>query len=422
MELKSKRIKLGEGIYLNLIENDKFKSNLLSCYFTRPLNREEVTKNALLPLILRSGSKNYPSNLEVEKRLEELYGANLSVSVNKRGEKHIIRHTMEWAKGDYLKDPQLDYEVIDTLWEIIFNPLKDGEKFSSEVVNREKENLRKIIEGKINNKRTYAIEKCLEEMCKTEKFSIYQLGYVEDLKTINEENLYRHYEELIKTSPIEFFYVGHYDDDLVKYLEKKINIARGELVTIPESLIMKSPQNKKVIRELMDVNQGKLVIGYRAGIKHDDPLYNPLLVASEIFGGGPNSKLFKHVREEASLAYYIGSTIFKYKSILLVDGGIEFGDYDKAVEIIGKQLSNLKEGNFTEGDIDIAIKSIITSTESIKDSIFLISEFFFSKHLAGDDRSLEEILEGFEKVTKDEIIEAANEIKIDTIYFMDKYR
>lgn len=422
MELNSKRIKLGEGIHLNLIESSKFKSNLLSFYFTRPLNKEEVTKNALLPLVLRSGSENYPSNLEVEKRLEELYGANLSVSVNKRGEKHIIRHTMEWAKGDYLEDPKLDYEVIDTLWEIVFNPLREGNKFNKEIVNREKENLRKIIEGKINNKRTYAIEKCLEEMCKTEKFSIYQLGYVEDLGNINEENLYKHYKELLATSPLEIFYVGYLDEDLIKYLKDKVKIDREELVNIAESVIVKSAQNKKVIKELMDINQGKLVIGYRAGIDYKDPLYNPLLVANEIFGGGPSSKLFKNVREKESLAYYIGSSIFKYKSILLVDGGIEFDDYDKAVEIIANELNDLKEGKFTDDDIDLAIKSLITSTESIKDSIFLISEFFFSRLLAGDDRSLEEILEGFKKVKKDQIVKAANEIKIDTIYFMDKYR
>ena len=422
MEMNAERIKLGEGLYLNLVKTQKFKSNLLSYYITRPLDREEVTKNALIPLVLRSGSKKYPSKLDLEKRLEELYGANLSVSINKREEKQVIRLTMEWANGEYLGDPRHDYNVIDMLKEIIFNPLAEDGKFDQGLIGREKENLRKVIESKINNKRTHAIERCIEEMAKTERFSIYQLGYVEDLEGINGENLYNHYRGIMETSPIEIFYVGHYDHELLSYLKKKINVERKEIVEIPDDLIMISPQNKKVIKELHDINQGKLVIAYRAGIKHSDSLYNPLLVANEIFGGGPNSKLFKHVREENSLAYYIGSTIFKYKSILLVDGGIEFHDYDRSVEIIGDQLKKLKEGNFSDDDIDMAIKSIITSTESIKDSIFLISEFFFSKLISKDERSLDQILDDFRSVTREEIIKAANKIEIDTIYFMDKLR
>lgn len=422
MELKSKRIKLDEGIYLNLVKTDKFKSNLLSCYFTRPLNKEEVTKNALLPLVLKNESKRYPTTLEMERRLEELYGANLSSAVNKRGEKQILRFTIEWAKGDYLKNKKLDHEAVDMLKEIIFNPLINDHGFEEEPINREKENLKKIIEGRINDKRNHAIERCLEEMCKTEKFGIHPLGYIEDLEKIDGSNLYHHYNGIISTSNVEIFYIGSYDDSLLEDLKSIDIFPRGDLVRIPNDVIIKSPQNKKIVKELFDVNQGKLVIGYRAGIDFKDELYNPLLLASEILGGGPNSKLFKNIREKESLAYYIGSRVLKYKSIILIDGGIEFNDYDRTVALVSKDLEELKIGNFTDNDMEVAVKSIISSTESIKDSIFLISEFFFSKILSEDDRSLEEILDSFKGISKEDIIRAANEIEIDTIYFMDKLR
>lgn len=204
MLLKSERIKLGNGIYLNLIKTDKFKSNLLSFYFIRPLSKEEVTKNALIPLVLRRGTKNLPTNLEIEKKLEELYGSNFSVSVNKRGERQVIRFTMEWANDEYLNSNQ-GFEPIEILRDIIYSPAIENDGFIKDYVSQEKENLRRRIEGKINDKRTYAIERCIEEMCRNERFSIYHLGYIEDLDGINEKNLYDHYRNILLTSPIEIF-------------------------------------------------------------------------------------------------------------------------------------------------------------------------------------------------------------------------
>ena len=173
-----------------------------------------------------------------------------------------------------------------------------------------------------------------------------------------------------------------------------------------------------MIKEELDINQAKFVIGHRACIHYKDRLYNGLLVANDILGGGPNSKLFKNVREKESLAYYINSSVFKYKSLLLVDGGIEFENLDRTIDIVRDELDAIKNGDFSKNDIDISVKSLKSSTESIKDSIFLISEFFFSQSISQDFRTLEEIMLDFEEVTKEEIVEAANKITIDTIYFM----
>lgn len=418
MALESKRIKIGNGIHLNLIQSNKFKSNLLSYYFIRPLSREEVTKNSLVPLVLKRGNKDYTTNLEIEKKLESMYGANFSISVNKRGERQVLRFTMEWAKGEYLSEEEYDLEVISMLRNIIYNPYLEDGVFKEEYINQEKENLKNKIESKVNDKRSYAVNRCIEEMCKSERFSIYSLGYVEDIKSIDKTNLYKQYQNILDTSPIEIYYVGNYDENLISYLTENNKIDRTNILDIPRELILSPLQKKNMVVEKLDVNQGKLVIGYRSDIPYEDKLYNGLLLAGDILGGGPNSKLFKNVREAESLAYYVSSTILKYKSIMIVDGGIEFEDYDKTVNIINKQIDSLKAGDFSDDDIEISKKAIKTSTESIKDSIFLISEFFFSQGISKDTRSLEEILSDFEKVTREEIISAANSIVMDTIYFM----
>ena len=419
MSLNSERIKLGDGIYLNLIKSDKFKANILSYYFIRPLESDEVTKNALIPLVLKRGTNKHQTTLEVEKQLEELYGADFSVSVNKKGERHVLRFSMEWA-GDYFSNHKSTFEVLDLLHELVYDPYSNGNSFNKRYVEQEKKNLKNKIEAKINNKRSYAINRCIEEMCKTEKFSLYQLGYVEDLEDIDEKNLYEYYKHVLQTSPIEIFYVGKYDEEIVKYIKNLNNHSRKEIIEIPRETIVEKSKNKNMIDERMDVNQGKLVMGYRVGIPFEDDLYNALLIANDIFGGGPNSKLFMNVREKESLAYYSGSSVFKFKSIMIVDSGIDFSNYDKAVDIINEQLELLKDGKFTEEDINISKKSLKTSIHSIRDSLFLISEFFFSQTLTKDYRSPEEVMEDIDAVGKSKIMEAANRITLDTIYFMNK--
>lgn len=418
MSLKSERIEIGNGIHLNLVKTDKFKSNLLSYYFMRPLSKDEVTKNALLPLVLKRGTDGYDTNLKIQRKLEETYGTSLSIAINKRGEKHVLRFTVETVNGGYVGDKDYIYDVIDLLNSIIYNPVLEKGFFKKDYVEQEKENLRRRIEGRINDKRSYALDRCIEEMCKNEKFSIYPLGNISDLEGINEDILYSHYQNVIKTSPIEIFYVGEYDEKLVEYIKNTSKMERDQILSLPREQIISGVKTKNMVQEDLDVNQGKLVLGFRTGIPYEDRLYNGLVVASDILGGGPNSKLFRNVREKESLAYYITSSVFKYKSIMLIDGGIEFSNFEKTIDIVKEQLEEIKKGNFTDEDIEISKKSIKASTESIKDSIFLISEFFFSQRLSGDDRSLNEILKDLDGVTKDEIAKAMSKVVLDTIYFM----
>lgn len=419
MEFSNERVKLGNGIYLNLIKTSKFKSNLLSYYFVRPLNKDEVTKNALIPLVLKRGTKDLNTSIEIEKKFEDMYGANYSSTINKRGERHALRFSAEWANGKYLNDKELNYGVVELLRQIIYNPYIENNAFSKEYVEQEKENHRIRIESKINDKRSYAVNRCIEEMCKYEDFSLYSLGYVEDIDSINEINLYQQYKNILNTSQIEIFFVGDYDEGFKRFLIDNNRVEIENPVDIPREKIITRVEQKNMIEDCLDVNQGKIVIGYRTGVAFEDDLYNALLIASDILGGGPNSKLFRNVREKESLAYYISSSIIKYKSIMLIDAGIEFENYQKTINIINAQLDELKLGEFSEDDIEISKKSIITSLKSIRDSIFHISEFFFSQILAKDSRSLEQVMDDFESVNKEQIIEAAQKINIDTIYFMN---
>ncbi len=416
-----KRTELDKSIYINEIDTDRFKSNIISYYIVRPLCRQDVTKNALLPLVLKRGSQSYPTNLEIQKRLEELYGVRLGVSVLIRGDKQILNLTSQFVDERYLEDQDYLENVIDLINDIIFHPLLEDGYFKADYVKREKENLSKKIKSKINDKRSYAIEETIKLMCKGENYSIPSTGYIEDLETIDEKNLYDYYLKVLEESPIEIFYSGRRNEKIESIFRSKFKkLERGEILSFQrESISGQVDQVKEVVKK-MDVNQAKLVLGYRTGIGYEDSLYNGLLLANVILGGSSNSKLFLNVREKESLAYYVGSRLYKYKSIILIDAGIEFKDYEKTKAIIAQEIQKMKDGEITDREIEIAKKAIISDLNGVRDSIMSITEIEFSKLITGDRRSLEEKIQAIEKVSYEEIVRASQAINLDTIYFIDR--
>lgn len=413
------REKLDRGVHVNIIRNNKFKSNLISFYIIRPLKREEVTKNALLPLVLRRGTGNYNSSLDIERKLEELYGSDLSIGVTKKGEKQIIRISIEGVENKYADGINILKQKIELLNEIINNPLIENGKFVDKYVELEKRNLSERIKGRINDKKQYAIDRCIESMCKEENFKIYKYGYEEDLKEIGSKILFDHYKKILKTSPIEICVVGNIDkEEILKYLTELIKEKRIDTEEIQrENIDIDVIEEKEVIDE-MDINQGKLCIGYRTKVPYESNLYEAFLIANHILGGGPDSKLFLNVREKESLAYYIYARSYKYKSIMIIASGIEFDKYDQSVKIIKEQVSEMLNGNFTDKDIEQSKKSIITSLKTILDDNFSISEFYLNKAITAEEKNIEDIINNINNVKKEDIIRSLQNLKLDTVYFL----
>ena len=419
MVLKSNRIELSKGIFLNIVETDKFKSNLLTVNFIRRLERDEVTMNALLPMVLERGSNTFPTKLLLERKLEEMYGASLDLGSSKRGERQLIKVSIEWADSKFTEDAGVGNEAINLLKGVLFDPVLNDDSFDSEFIAQERRILISRIRSRINDKRNYAMSRCIEEMCKGERFGIYSLGYEEDIESIDGVRLYEHYRNIIMTSPIEIFFVGNLDGlDLKQLIPAELH-NRSEIQEIPREIIPGNNLSKRRVEEKMSVSQGKLVLGFRSSIPYEDELYNGLLIGNELLGGGPNSHMFKTVREESSLAYYASSSLIKHKSIILADAGIKFSDYKQALDLIIEQVSRLKSGDFTEEDLQIAKKSIENSSRSIMDSNQMISEFFLGKVISKDERTLDQMLDDLGMTDRDKIISAMDTVTLDTIYFLN---
>ena len=415
----NKTINLGKGINLTLIPEEKFKSNLVSIYIQRILDRDEVTMNALLPSIIKSGSEKYPSAREMSYHQDDLYGVSIGADSSKRGESQVITFKIISTDEEYL-DEKIFKKVVKYLDEVVNHPLVIDGGFKEEYVAIEKENLKNRIESIINDKGRYAVERAREEMFKNEKYGISDLGYLADIDKITAKGLYEHYVNIMKTSPIDIVVEGNFDEDeIVEIISNGFDFHRENIIEIPRADFIKKVDEIKVIKEEMDITQGKLVMGYRCNVDYKDEFkYYSLFVGSNVLGGGPHSKLFVNVREKESLCYYIYSSLEKYKTSMFISSGIESENYDKTVELIGEQLKSLKEGKISDEELLNSKSAIISSLKTIKDSLGGSSDFYFSQSMGGTNTTVEKIIEMIEKVTVSDIVEAFKNIELDTIFFL----
>ena len=409
------------GIKLHTIKTEKFKTNLISVFLSMPITRENVTKNALISSILRRGSMNMPTLLEISKTLEEMYGASFDNGIDKTVDNQILKFYIETINDNYIphNGENMLKTSIEKLLEIVFNPLiKDG-GFNEDYVKQEKENIKRIIKGKTDNKAMYATERCIEEMYKNEPFGLYKYGYIEDLENIDAKNLYKYYKKMISTCKIDIFISGNVDEQTAEILKENENIKKLQ-ERKPKTTFEVSKKEKveeKEIIEQMDVTQGKIVIGMDLTLEDIKQKYDAI-VYNAILGGTANSKMFQEVREKASLAYSAGSTYLRYKGNIFIKCGIEIKNYKKALEIIRKQLKDMQNGIFTDEDIENAKKSIISGIRSIDDEQDTEITYFFGQELTNEKISTEEYIKNIEKVAKDDIIKIANSLQINTIYFL----
>ncbi len=417
-----KNINIKDGITLHEINTDKFKTNLIAVFLTTKLKKENVTKNALIPAILRRGTKKLKTQEEISKRLEEMYGAEFDCGLDKTGDNQVLKFYIETINDNFLpeNDSNLLEEAIKNIFDIVFNPYVENNGFKEDYLDQEKNNIRQIIEGKIDNKARYALDRCIEEMYKNQNFGLYRFGYVEDLEKITANELYEYYKELISNCKIDIFVSGIIDDKLEKIVRENENIDKANSREAQYNLIkLEKKENVqiKTIVDNMDVTQGKLILGLDVNIDDDELRYTVSLYNS-ILGGSANSKLFQNVREKANLAYIASSSYLRYKSNIFIKCGIEIDNYEKALNIIKEQLEDMKKGNFTEEDIENSKKGILAGIKTIDDEQDTQITFFFGHEVTGQKTTIEEYSEKIKKVSKQDIIDVANLININTIYFL----
>ena len=423
--MKKESIEIKSGVKLHLINTDMFKTNLTCVIITTPLKEETITKNALIPFVLRRGTSEYKTQIELNNKLEYLYGANFDCGIDKIGDNHVLKFYIESIDNEYsFYNEDVLENSVDLLLKIVFDPLKINGNFSNDFVDNEKETLRKVIESKIDDKDSYAVSQCVYNMYDKKGYGLYKYGDVKYLDEIDEVNLTKYYNELINTCKIDIYVSGKFEKEDIK---KKIfeNDIIKNIIPRTENYILnneytESKQNVEKVKEIvekMDVTQGKLILGLDVLSKQDN-LQAVSLVYNSILGDGASSMLFQNVREKAGLAYSTKSSYIKAKANIFIRCGIQIENYDKAISIINEQLENIKEGKFDDKDIENAKTYLISGIKNIEEEQDSEIVYYIGQELAKTDRSIKEYIDMINKVTKEDIIDLARSVQINTIYFL----
>src|SRR5699024_6482736 len=399
---------------------NKFKTIQFVVKCKALLNRDTITKRALLPYVLEKGTKNYPTEKQLMRKLASLYGASFSIDSNKKGNYHIINFRMQIANEKFIEgENNLFDEALNLLQEVIFQPLQENDGFHETILKREKKSLQNDITAIYDDKVALANQRLIENMCEDELYSIATNGYIDDLSEINARNLYEYYGRLLQEDAFDVYVLGDFQGKEIA--EKVMEVFANKPVTSSPPDIVQETVDKndvRVIQEVQAIEQTKLHIGYRTNCTFQDDNYFALLLMNGLFGSFPNSKLFQEVREKHSLAYYATSRIESHKGLLIVLCGIEGANNKQTIDIIQAQLTAMQEGDFTEAELTETKELFMNDLRETFDSAGGMIELLYQQIVGDRALSIEQYMDGIQAVSKTDVMHVAKHIELDTIFLL----
>lgn len=407
-----------DGVNFRSIRDSRFKTVRMSIHFFRPLERESASGNAILPFLLTRACKKYPDFTKLNEHLAELYGAELDADVQKLGDTQILSVAVTGLADHYaLNGEQISAELSHLLCSMLFEPPFEDGMFPEQGFEQEKRQMMETLDSEFNEKRLYALRRCEEIMCANEPYGIGRYGTKNDIQNLKRESLNEAWLRMIHGSKAEILVLGDCNPEPIyhDFSAAFQNLGRACSDECP-NLVRKSVDKPNKVTEKTDVAQSKLVMGFRAGCAEPEKAVPAMKLMSALYGGTPNSKLFLNVREKMSLCYYCSSAFNPVKGILTVQSGVEQENIERAETEILSQLEEVKKGNFTDDDLSAAKLSLCNSYHTISDSLDSLEGWYLSKTVSDPGRTPEKEAEMISAVTREELVAAAQQVTLDTVY------
>lgn len=418
MERNFSHCEISNGVNFNVIKDERFKTGRISVTMFLPLDGKTASSYALLPFVLTNSCRKYPDFTSLNQKLADLYGASLFSDVSKIGDMQALTVSVSFLDDKFALDEEnLSSQLTQLLCDILFDPLLENGAFKQENVEQERRQLIELIDSEYNDKKILAKTRCEQLMCKDEKFGISRLGDKETVSKLTPEDIFDAWKIVLKTARIEIMALGDLDENsALEVFKNAFSKIKRENIVNCEAKIIKTAQKVKVQYDNLDIAQSKLVMGFRTHAALQDDEVMPVRVAVALFGATPQSKLFLNVREKLSLCYYCSAKYDRNKGIMLVQSGVEKKNLEKAKDEILNQLDEIKNGNFTDAELDDTKRSLANSYRTIGDFLSGLENFYLSQ--AFDDEFLppEQFIDKMYKVSREQVINAAKLITLDTVY------
>ena len=422
-------MKINDRVTVKYIKQDKLKTGGISVFFCDSRTKERAYKNTLIQSVLSRGTENLKTAKAITERLQELYGSDIATNVDKRGEIQVVSFAADFVEEKFAPGMNLIRETTELIFDVIFNPLTENGVFCKSYFDREKENLNDYILSLKNEKRSYARMRLLQNMCENEAYGIFESGSISDGENLTNEELYDYYKNYFLKKMNVYIYICSKEEptEILEYIKNYPPLKNfGERTEVKTGYVENRDipyENVKHIAEPAEVSQAQLQIGFRANANPGNDEYYATAVMDYILGGSSESKLFLNVREKNSLAYYAASSYIRLKGLLIIYCGIAPDKYDDALDICLLQLKAIRDGDFTDEELQNAKANIARGVRSIDDTVFGKMNFSFNcdirNEIYDDDvKSIEEYASKFDNVTREDVIEAAKRVCLDTVYLL----
>lgn len=410
------RRKIADGVYFSSITDKRYKKNLISVAFSAQLSEDTATENVIVPVLLTKCNSKLPTYKAFNNKMSRLYASGIGGTAGRQYDLQTISFGAYYLDDIYaLSGEKMTGIMTDILIDCLTSPVTENGVFSEKFVELEKKTVIDNIETAINDKRSYAIERAMKTICKGEPASVCSYGTVEKAKLITPDSAYKAYRRMLETMPCEIICTGCSDFDGVaeKFAAAFEKAGRHDIENTTIALSPVKTQTEEVT-ERLTVNQSKLVLGFKSHSDDDAAL----VLLQKIFGGTTSSKLFRNVREKMSLCYYCSAARNDLKGIMLVNSGVENENIEKTKEAVIDQLEEIKNGNFTNEDINFAEMAIKNDFKSVADSAGNVSNWYFDCIRKNDIVTPEEKLGRYLGVSKERIIAAAKSMVLDSVYVL----
>ena len=421
-----KLISVGDRITLRACQTEKFKAGMLSVSLVLPIARESTYLTSLLLSVLLRGTEKYPSISALNRRLDYLYGTELSIRNFYRGDAQIIGLAADLVDDAYLpSDAQgesLLAGALEVIGQILFHPVLDENGLlDAKYVESEKQLQCDTIRAQKNNPHAYAAERCRAYMYENEPCGVPIYGTEEDVIRVTSEQLTAHWKQLRERMHLHCFYVGNTDGTVLQRalcdaFEKNL---KGSGATLPTVVSASSERREtRAYEEELPVGQGQLVMGFRSGVNVTDERFYACTMFNELLGTSPVSKLFMNVRERLSLCYSCNSVYNIYKGAITVSCGLGNDNREQAQAEVMRQIKAIADGKITDEEWLAAKKSLENAYRQLEDSPAALESFYFGRALANVPSTLADCRARFDAVTRADVIDVAKRLTCDTVFFL----
>lgn len=405
--------KIINNVPVTFIKTKKFKSIVGALYFKCPVTKEKMTTRKLLGSVLIDSCKKYETSEKLTLNCLQNYDAYYSSNACRIGNYFYNIFKFETLEDEYTEDGNLE-KVIDTFCEIVFNPNVESDEFNKESFDIKVKRLKQSYERTTENQRAYAERRILKHLNKNKAYS-YDFD-IDILNSISQSSLYKEYKDMINNSSVSLIIVGNVDENDTLY-EKITNKIKLNVNYDLELYISNDDekQEEKIKRDVSNGTQNVLQIVCFLKNMSNYELNYVMPIYSNILGGGATSRLFNSVREENSLAYYCFSRYEKDDNILQIITGIEKENFQKAVDIIKKELKNMDK--ITDEEIQMSKKELSSSLIESQDNIFNVMGRKHNEQLFSLP-NIDEFLDKLNKVKKEDVEKINKKIELSIIYFL----